>query len=244
MGVSHTTAFQDPNGAQAYRTTNELAKRYGAIFAQATRADEAAVLYSYTQDVTESRAGMGTPHWERVYGLYGAGLMAGIPMSIVYEEDVTAGRLLDAGKPVVPMLFLVGQKASLPAPVQAAIERYRAAGGKVFTDAACAEFPGAVKLPFDTRIESNLGYASDTAWPLQQPLFAKIAEQLRPAVAANIGYPMATDDPWVIKSSFRAGAARYLALSTETSPFPWDAGAVWSLGHFIAKMPSPGCRRR
>jgi hypothetical protein len=33
--------------------------------------------------------------------------MAGIPMQIIFEEDVKAGWLLQNGKPRVPMLFLV-----------------------------------------------------------------------------------------------------------------------------------------
>jgi len=235
VGVSHTTAFQDPTGAQAFRTTNALAKMYGPIFAQVPLADEAAVLYSYTQDIAETRAGMGTPHWERVYGLYGAGLMAGVPLRIVYEEDVTAGWLLDKEKPRVPMLFLVGQQKALPAAVLAAIDAYTKAGGKLFIDAASAPLPGATALPFDTRVLSNLGYASDTAWPLQAPIFAKIAAALRPAVEANLAYPISTDDPWVIKSSYHGGDARYITLATETSPFPWDAGAVWGLGAMYCK---------
>ena len=95
-GVQHTKPFQDPWGATAFRTANELAKRYGPIFAEATPVNEAAVLYSYHQDITEQRNSIGTPHFERVYELLAAGLMAGVPMQIVYEEDVADGELLQS----------------------------------------------------------------------------------------------------------------------------------------------------
>ena len=235
VGISHTTAFQDPAGAQAFRTTNALAKMYGSIFAEATRTDEAAVLYSYTQDITESRAGKGTPHWERVYGLFGAGLMAGVPTRILYEEDVAAGWLIEGKTPRVPMLFLVGQKTELPAPVMRAIDAFRAAGGKVFLDSISTDIAGASRLELDTYIQTNAGYASDTALPLMQPVFEAIARALRPAVAPLLRYPVATDDVWVAKGVFTGGNARYIMLATETSPFPWDAGSVWGMGAMYCK---------
>jgi hypothetical protein len=40
-----------------------------------------------------------------------------------------------------------------------------------------------------------------------------------------------TDTPWVAATQFDGGAVRYLHLATdEGSPYPWDAGTVWSLG--------------
>lgn len=235
VGISHTTAFQDPSGAQSFTNTNQLAKMYGAIFAESTRVDEAAVLYSYSQDVTENRAGMGTPHWERVYGLFSAGLMAGVPTRILYEEDITAGYLLDGRTPRVPMLFLVGQKNDLPAPVMRAIDAFRAAGGKLFIDAQSKDIPNAIKLPFDTRVDTGVGYASDTAFPLMQPVLESIAAQLRPAVEQYLRFPIATDDPWVAKGLFKGGNARYIMLATETSPVPWETGAFWGMGAMYCK---------
>jgi hypothetical protein len=94
-GVQHTRPFRDAAGASAYRLGNQIARDYGAVFAQAPPANEATVLYSWTQDISESRNSMGTPHWERVFAICGAGLMAGVPMGIVCEEDLAAGWLLD-----------------------------------------------------------------------------------------------------------------------------------------------------
>ncbi|HEV3261682.1 MAG TPA: hypothetical protein VG013_32835, partial [Gemmataceae bacterium] len=241
-GVEHTRPFEDAAGASAYRLGNELAKMYGPVFAEAPPANEAAVLYSYTQDVTEHRSTMGTPHWERVYAIYGAGLMAGIPMSIVYEEDVTAGWLLAGAKPRVPMLFLAGQTQPLPTAVRAAVARYTAAGGRVFTDADSAAYPGATKLRLKTHaIKSALseGYAGDTTFPLAQPVFEKLAAGLRTAAGQYRRFPADTDDPWVSKNQFDGGAVRYLMVASETSPYPWDAGTVWSLGTMYNKTYLP-----
>src|SRR5262249_45195962 len=151
-----------------------LARTYGPVFAECPPLHEAAVLYSYTQDVTEKRSTFGTPHWERVSALFGAGLMAGVPMQIVYEEDVTAGVLLDGKKPKVPMLFLIGQTQPLPAPVQQAVTQFAAAGGKVYTDTESAKFPFAARLTLRTQgILTALleGYAGDTTHPQAQPHF-------------------------------------------------------------------------
>src|SRR5262249_14453442 len=52
-GVQHPRPFDDPWGADAYRTANWLARLYGPIFAETPPVNEAAVLYSYTQDITE-----------------------------------------------------------------------------------------------------------------------------------------------------------------------------------------------
>jgi len=267
-GVQHTRPFHDARGASAYRLGNLLAKWYGSIFAECPQANEAAVLYSYTQDVTEGRNSMGTPHWERVFALHTAGLMAGVPMFITYEEDVAAGWLLDEGhaqaplergtpetqanqrvprpnsfgraegqggpKPRVLMLFLVGQTKPLPRKVQEAIGKFIEAGGKVFTDAESGDFANATKLGFKTHELKKLwheGYAADTIYPLFQPVQEKLAAELHKAVAKHRRFPVDTDTPWVAVNQFDGGAIRYLMLTTdEGSPYPWDAGTVWSLG--------------
>lgn len=60
--------------------------------------------------------------------------MSGVPMSIIYEEDVQAGWLLQDGKPRVPMLFLCGQSEPLPDKATKAIQNFVAAGGRLFLD--------------------------------------------------------------------------------------------------------------
>ena len=233
-GAQHTRPFNDARGASAYRVGNLVAKMYGPLFAECPPANEAAVLYSYAQDVTERRNSMGTPHWERVFALHTAGLMAGVPMSITFEEDVAAGWLLDDGKPRVPMLFLVGQTKPLPPKVQAGIGTFVEAGGKVFTDAESADYPGATKLAFKTHELKSLwheGYAADTIYPFFQPVQEKLAAALRAAVGQHRRFPVDTDTPWVGTNLFDGGAVRYIVLATdEGSPYPWDAGTVWSLG--------------
>ena len=262
VGAQHTKPFQDPQAASAYRVGNLIAKMYGPIFAECPPANEAAVLYSYTQDVTEHRNSMGTPHWERVFALHTAGLMAGVPMFITFEEDIADGWLLEdcrlkagtnrasGGQPVpdpqsaignrksaiprLPMLFLVGQTKPLPPKVQEEIAKFIAAGGKVFTDAESADFPGATKLGFKTHELKSLwheGYAADTIYPLFAPVQEKLARELRDAVGQFRRFPVETDTPWVSKNLFDGGAIRYILLATdEGAPFPWDAGTVWSLG--------------
>ncbi|MEI6519467.1 MAG: PQQ-binding-like beta-propeller repeat protein [bacterium] len=136
VGAQHTSPFLDINGASAYKTANKLAMMYGPVFAEFPTANEGAILYSKTQDYTETRNGMGTPQWERAFELMATGLMAGVPMNIVYEEDVAAGWLLDGKKPRVPMFFLVGMNQRLPANVEDALKKYVAAGGKLFEDSA------------------------------------------------------------------------------------------------------------
>lgn len=237
-GAEHTSPFEDESGADAYRTANRIAAMYGPIFASMPPANEAAVLYSYTQDFAQQRVMMGTPHWESVFALYGAGLMAGVPMEITFEEDIASGRLLDGKKPRVPMLFLTGQTKALPEAVQARVREFMAAGGKVFTDAASADFPGAVKLdikPGEITPLEHQGYAADSAHPLSQGAYEKLAAALRATVGKYRRYPIDTDDPWVGKSRFNGWAIQYVALATETSPYPWDAGTVWSLGDMYCK---------
>lgn len=232
-GTQHSRPFHEAHAASAFRVTNELLKRYGAIFAECPPANEAAVLYSFTQDITEQRMMYGTPHWCRVFELYGAGLMAGVPMAIVYEEDIAAGWLFDGKQLRVPMLFLVGQSQPLPAPVQAEIDRFVRAGGRLFTDEASREFPNASRLTLGLLEATRLGntaFDGDGWFPLLFPGYEKLARALRASVGDTRRFPVDTDDPWVSKNFFDGGAIRYLMLATETSPYPWQHGALWSLG--------------
>ena len=73
-------------------------------------------------------------------------------------------------------------------------------------------------------------YAADTIFPLFQPVLEDSARKLRRCVNDYLRFPMQTDDPWVSKNGFDGGGIRYVALAEETSPFPWDAPTVWSLG--------------
>jgi hypothetical protein len=242
VGSEHTNPFDEGVNSNAYRKANTLARLYGPIFAETPPLNEGAILYSRTQDFTETRRTAGTPHWERVFVLYGVGLMAGVPMNIIYEEDVTASWLLKDGKPRVPMLFLAGQTQPLPDPVREAIARFQEAGGRVFTDADSKSFPGATMLeiktdPIGKAIERNLN--GDAWWPEIQPLYEKLAATLAAAVGDLRRYPIDTDDPWVGKCQFDGGAIRYVMLVTESSPFPWGPGAVWSTGAFYDKTNLP-----
>ena len=233
LGAEHTRPFQNPRAADGQRVANLLARLYGPIFAETPPANEASVLYSRTQDISERRSVMGTPHWERVFALVGAGLMAGVPMDIAYEEDLAAGRLLDGGRPRAPMLLLTGQSRPLPATAGAAIAAYVAAGGRVFVDADSAEVPGAARIDVHANTLKDplaQGYASDAAYPLLQPAFEALAAQLAKALGPHRRFPIDTDDPWVAKNGFDGGAIRYVMLASETGPAPWDAGAHWGLG--------------
>ena len=242
MGVQHTRAHNDPRGADAYRTANSLARWYGPVFAETTPLNEAAVLYSLAQDVTETRNMLGTPHWERVYALVGAGLMAGVPMSVTYEEDVASGWLIEGGKPRVGMLFLVGQTKPLPAKVLSALDAFRAAGGKVFVDADSTELPGATRLPIKTGTLAEAlhdGFGADSSFPLLFPRFEAMARSLAEAVGPLRRYPLDADDPWVSKNVLDGGEVRYLMAASETSPYPWSHEALWSLGAFYNRSYLP-----
>jgi len=242
VGVEHVEPFAEPQAADNYRVANWLARLYGPIFAEAPPLDEATVLYSRTQDLTEARNTMGTPHWERVYALVGAGLMAGVPMGITYEEDILDGRLLEAGRPRAPMLILAGQVKPLPPAVRAAIAAYIAAGGRVFADADSAEFPGAARISAHTHVLKGPlaeGFPADSTFPLAQPPLETLAGQLAKALGPYRRFPMDTDDLWVSKNRFDGGAIRYVMLASESSPNPWDAGATWSLGTYYSRSYLP-----
>ena len=231
IGFSYGSPWEGATN-DSVRTVHLLAKMYGGVFAECPPANEAALLYSYAQDVTENRNGPGTPHWERVWEMFGAGLMAGVPSSIVCEEDVAAGYLLQDGRPRTTMLFLLGQTEPLPAAVQQAIARYAAAGGRLFVDADSAAYPGATRLPLETHRTGPLHgqtYAADSAFPVMMPVLERLAADLHKAVGSFRRQPVDTDDPWVAKSRLDGSAVQYLALATEVSPFPWDEGAAWSL---------------
>ena len=435
-GVEHyaplgTLNKQDHYGAPAYRVINELLKQFGPVFADVPTANEGAILYSYTQDVSERRHTFGTPQWERVYELYTSGLMAGMPMNIICEEDILAGWLLQAKKPRVPMLFLTGVTQLLPITLRSEIKKYTDAGGKLIVlkdppieipanaqqdyvtgfeagqpapaakatfransnvqDATCRAvegvgrngsnglvFSGEVAAPargtmssvtissatylvtpatrigfwlkpvsplgrnvcldiffgisgtnwlrdmgacdsnglllrpgikrgklgewsyfespigrwcagistkeimlsfagdeagkFDCIIDDvrifegkagaeeaaayaeslpvaqvfnsttwackeawNLGNNADSWQPIFEPILEKKAVELQTLVGNLRRFPVDTDDLWVSKNQFDGGAVRYLMLATETSPYPWDASSVWSLGSNYSK---------
>jgi len=235
VGVNHITAFQDPFGANSFTTTNNIAKELGTIFSTAERDDAGYVLYSYTQDVTEGRRGSGTPHWEAVYGIFGAGLMSGVPLGIIYEEDIADGRLVDGNRPTVPMLFLVNQKVSLPQHIISGIERFKQVGGKVYYDAVSTPYPGGTLIDTDMSFNTNQGYASDTAMPLIAREFEPRAELLHKAVFENVNYKLKTDNLWTISTSFIGGSARYIVFSYESTTMPWEPGVVWGMGAMYAK---------
>src|SRR5262249_15691563 len=159
-------------GASAYRVMNRLARLYGPVFAEVPPANEGAILYSLTQDLSEKRNLHGTPHWERVFTLYGAGLMAGISMESITEEEMENGRLLSEDRPRVPTLFFAGQSQELPQRVQRRIGDFRAAGGHLFDVTGRASPDGRRLLEeIDTlRTLFHQGYAADSAYPLFFPV--------------------------------------------------------------------------
>ena len=243
VGVEHTAPLgtpalrdNDPFGADVYRVTNLLAAMYGPVFAECPLADEAAVLYSYEQDITEKRNLMGTPQWEGVYAMTAAGAMAGLPTRIVYEEDLAADVLLDGdGKVKIPMLFLIGLKADLPEATRAGIARFVAAGGQVYIDTDCKDYPDATRLNFQAYTDEfregfKNSYCVDAWYPELMPPLETLAKQLRDAVGDKRRMKVDTSDLYVAKSFFDGGAVRYVMLASETSPFPWDAPTHWSLG--------------
>ncbi len=232
-GVEHAEVHAIPLESETYRLTNDLARWYGPIFAEAPPVNEAAVLYSYTQDVSETRHFLGTPHWERVYCMVGAGLMAGVPMSIVYEEDVAAGGLLENGRPKVGMLFLAGQTKPLPDGVRRALGDFEKAGGTIYRDADSSKAAGGTELaihPGNAVKSITQGQNSDAWYMSMFPELEALAKELRQAVGDRRRFPLDTDDPWVSKNLFDGGQIRYVMLASETSPISLDPGTYWTLG--------------
>lgn len=233
IGVSHTRPFDDAAAASALTLANDVAKIWGPVFATATPDNEGSILYSYAQDTIERRRVLGTPHWERVFALYGAALLAGVPSNVVYEEDVAAGALLKAGKPRVPVLFLVGQQVELPEPVRAAIAAFRAAGGRVVIDQHSTEISGAKRLtlPLDevtARARETLD--SDALFPAAQPAYLAAAAMLRSELGAQRRFPVDSSDPWIPSNRFSSGEVEYVLAATETGPFTVTPGEIWALG--------------
>ena len=238
FGVEHTRPFSEPRASNALRAMNMLGETYGALFAEAEPDNEAVVLYSYAQDVTEKRDRMGTPHWERVQALHGAGLMAGLPMSIVYEEDIESGCLLDHGRPKVNFLFLVGQTAELPSAVRAGVQAFVAAGGRLVVDADSRAFPGATRFPqslLGATEAASTGFDGDGLFPDIQPSYERLAAALKAQFGEARRFAVDTDEPWVSKNRFHAGAVHYVLIASETSPYPWAAENVWGLGALYNK---------
>ena len=73
VGMVNNSPIDEGLDSDAFRAANTLARNYGPIFAEAPPLNEGAVLYSRTQDFTERRRSMGTPHWERVLTLFAPG---------------------------------------------------------------------------------------------------------------------------------------------------------------------------
>ncbi|HEY2406947.1 MAG TPA: hypothetical protein VGI10_13145 [Polyangiaceae bacterium] len=233
VGAEHSRPFEDSASADAMRVMNTLAKEYGPIFAEAEPDNEGAILYSYTQDVTEKRHFLGTPHWERVLTLHGAALMAGLPMSIVYEEDIAAGGLLAHGAPRVPLLFLVGQKEILPSRVRDGINAFTRAGGRIATDEESNTPAGAERLSlslFELHGIAQPAVDGDALFPTIQPAYERIAAVLHAALAGKRRLAVDSDQPWIAVNRFNGGDIRYVSLSAEVAPYPWDPGTTWSLG--------------
>ncbi len=233
FGVEHERPLVEARAANALRVMNEIGESYGALLAEAEPRNEAAVLYSYTQDVSEQRDALGTPHWERVLALFGAGLMAGLPMNITYEEDVAAGALIERGKPRVKRLFLVGQTTELPDPVQRALAAFTRAGGQISIDADSHARPGAERFPHTLVAPArpiNQVFDNDTLFPDRQPAYEALATALKQELGDRRDFPIDTDRPWVAKNHFDGGAIQYVLIAAETGPYPWDAATVWSLG--------------
>ena len=248
VGVQHTTPLgtpsmgdMDPFGADAYRVTNLLAAMYGPVFAEFPLADEAAVLYSYEQDITEHRNSIGTPQFEGAYAMLAAGAMAGLPMRMVYEEDVAADVLLNKdGTVKIPMLFIVGVKVDFPEATRAGIAKYVAAGGKVYVDSVSKDYPNATRLDFqaytdELRNAFRETYCCDSWYPTIMPTLELLAGQLHKAVGDQRRLPVDTSDPFVGKSFFDGGAITYVMLANETSPYPWDGPMHWSMGGMYNK---------
>ena len=258
-GSQYFGPFETGIASDGIRTANRLAAMYGSIFAEAPALPEAAVLYSYAQDITERRLCMGSSHWERIYALFGAGLMAGVPMEIIYEEDVAAGWLLANGKPRVPIFLLCGQKTPLPGPVQDAILKFVAAGGKLYQDRSDTEAgetrsaPPAKEGAAENRLQPafitlgteavtkpiNDNYPSDHWHQHLQPVLTAIAARLHTAVAKDRRFPVDSEDPWLAKTQFDGGAIRYLMFAVETGPYPWSAGQHYSMGEVFTASYTP-----
>jgi PQQ-like domain len=238
FGVEHELPLLDAPAANALRVMNQLGAAYGPIFAEAEPRNEGAVLYSYAEDVTEKRDFLGTPHWERVLALYGAGLMAGLPLSITYEEDVARGLLVDHGRAKVKLLFLVGQTAELPENVKSALRVFRAAGGTVVIDADSRELPQTTRFPVSLMAPAQAAHGApdvDALFPDVQPAYTAIAGELNQQFGRGRGFPVDTNDPWVAKSHFDGGAIQYVLIASETSPYPWSPASVWALGGRYSK---------
>jgi len=242
IGVEHVVPLLEAPGADALRTMNRLAEEYGPLFAGTPPKNEAAILYSYSQDVTEKRDLLGTPHWERVLALHGALLMAGLPANIIYEEDVARGALLDAGKPKQRFLFLAGQTTALPDAVRTAVRAFQRAGGRVVVDDASGAIDSDERFSADLMAPMNgarSAFDTDGLFPLAQPEYERIAAALRTAFGSTREFMVDTDDPWISKNQFDGGAIRYVLLAQESRPYPWPAGETWSLGARYAKSAWP-----
>ena len=240
IGTQHTRPFNDWNASYKIKVVNEIAKEFGGIYSKSTPSNEGAILYSYTQDVKEGRNCMGTPHWEKVWAVYGAGLMAGIPMSIIYEEDIINGYLFDEEKnKKFGMLFIIGIK-ELPENVKKQIEIFISKGGNVFYDEESLKFEKGIPINlenFYSELKTAMwqGYAADSWFPLLQPILEKITLKLKYYCDKYKNFPVDTDDLWVSKNIFDGGEVKYIHLASEMSPFPWKPEDAWFLGTFFRK---------
>ncbi len=232
VGITHNTPLQYPSHLSQFAATNEVIVAYGDLFAKASPWNQAAVLYSKSEDITQKRHHWGTPHWEEVFAAYSAGLMSGVPMSITYEEDLEAGWLLQDGRPRFPMLLVPGSRAIFSEPVMAAIQAYRAAGGQVLTTQTHPSLPDAkvVSLHLEKFGEAIIsGSDCDAIQPVLFPVLDEISQAMTTQVRPLAAFWAETSERYVAKNYFQAGAAKYVSLASETGPFPWIAPQAFSL---------------
>ncbi len=232
VGLTHLSPLQYPSYLPQFAAANEVIVAYGDLFAKASPWNQAAVLYSKSEDILQKRAHWGTPHWEEVFAAYSAGLMSGVPMSITYEEDLESGWLLQNGRPRFPMLLVPGARATLPETVIAAIQAYRTAGGQVLTTQSHPSLPEAKVVSLSLEKFGEAAAQANDCDALQPAMFP-VLDEIAAAMAAQVR-PLAafwaeTSERYVAKNYFQAGAAKYVSLASETGPFPWTAPQAFSL---------------
>ncbi|MCX5660320.1 MAG: hypothetical protein NTW19_11445 [Planctomycetota bacterium] len=222
------------------RLTRDVLEPLGPTLAQMRNETEpVAVMHCYSQEAVDGlRSRVGDPEdpWTGVHRWWGLHAtqeayevlkLAHVPLSVVSEHRLLEGKELPHRVLVIPYVEHLHYKT------RAALEKYIAGGGLVFTGAnSPLEMPGVRRLPvsFDAKFNTWWPHDDPGSWNQRRsrayvigPMLEK-ARQLRPVFAPWIAAaPVAVDDPEVVYSVRQAGVAQYFFFINDHQTNPVSA---------------------
>lgn len=213
----------------AISSLNQICEMYGAVFEQARRERDLAILHSMTQlgfehiyygaewhNNDQLCRYIDTPfcrgaHLLRVHSALSGSLWSHLPADIIGERAITKGRLSQ-----YKGLVLTGiELPRLPDDVTQGIQQFIKNGGVVLMDRHCKpEIPGAVKLDFGFDFV-RAGWSNWNEYRGMQYEYGRVKERLDKVLDAKFRKEIDCDSPTVLLSSVKWGESRFLTAACD-----------------------------